>query len=186
MLEIAIRTRSLSGYVRIGNGVGPMVDWNEIARQKNEERTRVTEAAANRDDERTRRKEVIAKFAGDIFNLMRAEVEQRNMDILLPGQRISVNPTGPLGVQIALPHKGAIMHVEIEPREEDGEEWSLNANVRGLGANGMPDSDELAYDLSVVGFDVSISRPTGNRGDFVLTRETLSEHLLGAFAYYAS
>jgi hypothetical protein len=184
MFEIAIRTRGLSGYVRIGNGARHMVDWNEIERQKNEERARVSEDAANREDERTRVNSVISKFARGMFDVLESGCEQRNMDILLPGQRISVNPMGPLSVQVARPTKAAIMTVEIE--QDHDAKWLLRAGLHGLGATGMPEEQALEYRLSVVGFDVAISRATGSRGGAaVLTRDMLADNLLSAFAYYA-
>lgn len=182
MLELAIRTRSMTGYIRFGSDKGKgakVIDFDEIARKKKADNERVLHEAASRENRSAEFQIDLPKFAATIFDAISVEVARFNLRFHTEGERITIRPytDSTLG-RFERFSTGAGLDIEL--RNDPGPSGKMVATASGITADGRHDETKFTY---------SIGRSDGGtfflqrRGSPISASEATNEIMMSFFTY---
>lgn len=181
---IEIRSSFMTATVMVGRRErleNSMADWDEIATRKEAERQRIANDRKQAERTRSEHEALIAKFMTQLGDLVKARVDERNVLIPLPGNRITFSPMGAQGVQIT--HKAAILRTTLT--ETDGKRM-LDVTASGLEPDGSHTSTTMLYILTPAGGEIAITQGPGFRTHDAVLIGHLADSIFSAFAEYAA
>jgi hypothetical protein len=162
-----------------------MIDWDEIARKKNEERERLRQDSERKETHLRTFKILLLKYASEVFDLVQRQIEVKNTTIPLPGEQIRINRT-PLQLS-CIKVTAPIGTIELKFAEvaELTTTTTLDVKVSGVSLHkGERVTEESEYLIWSSPDGHVFARQTAGKNQQEQTSEQIADQILKTFAWF--